>query len=62
MPASHCADVGTFASYWKVCMPGTGRKLAPGFRFWNWPVRRSTAVAIGGLPGIENTVLPSGRS
>jgi len=62
MPASHCNDARTFASYCMMVMPGTGRKLVWGFRFWNRLFRRSTVVDIGGLPGIENTVLPSGRS
>ena len=61
-PAFHCHCAGTFASYWKVTSCGTGRRLRPWPSVCSMPLRRSAESAIGGLPGIENTVLPSGRS
>jgi hypothetical protein len=49
--------------YWKTLRIGTGCGLRPPwFSVDNCPLRRSCDVEIGGLPGIEKTVLPSGRS
>ena len=39
-----------------------GQGLSPCPSVVNSPLRRSLVVAIGGLPGVENTVFPSGRS
>src|SRR5579859_1746696 len=60
----HWTDAGTFALYWKVTSAGTGCGLRPVPlpTFWSCPLSRFVDVEIGGLPGIEKTVLPSGRS
>src|SRR5215470_17263456 len=62
MPVCHCHDDGMSALYWNVISAGTPWLLRPVPSVWSWPLRRSCDVEIGGLPGIENTVLPSGRS
>src|SRR5438128_3452649 len=61
-PPCHCHDEGTPASYWNVISAGTPVVLRPVPSVCSWPLRRSCDVEIGGLPGIENTVFPSGRS
>src|SRR6185295_12594512 len=61
-PPCHCQDEGSCALYWNVIIDGTPTLARPVPSVDSWPFRRSCAVEIGGLPGIENTVLPSGRS
>src|SRR6185369_344757 len=61
-PACHCQDEGSWALYWKSISAGTPVVLRPVPSVCSWPFRRSCDVEIGGLPGIEKTVLPSGRS
>src|SRR5574338_583050 len=61
-PVCHCQDAGTAASYWKIESCGTPSVLSPDPSVASCPLRRSCAVAIGGLPGIEKMVFPSGRS
>src|SRR5919198_1374324 len=61
-PPCHCHDEGTPASYWNVISAGTPTVLRPVPSVCSCPLRRSCEVEMGGLPGIEKTVLPSGRS
>src|SRR5436190_4463470 len=61
-PPCHCHDDGMPALYWNVISAGTPTLLSPVPSVASEPLRRSCDVEIGGFPGIENTVLPSGRS
>jgi len=61
-PTCHCTDAGTSALYWKTLSAGTPVVLNPVPSVVRLPLRKSCDVEIGGLPGIEKTVLPSGRS
>ena len=60
--ACHCHDDGSSALYWKIAQRRDAGVLSPVPSVCSWPLRRSCDVEIGGLPGIENTVFPSGRS
>ena len=62
MPACHCQEAGTFASYWNVTIAGTRTWAQALAKRLELAVAQVLRVAIGGLPGIENTVFPSGRS
>ena len=62
MPTFHCHCAGMSASYSNTISVGTGCGLKPCPSVDNCPFRRFAAVATGGLPGVENTVFPSGRS
>src|SRR2546428_665142 len=62
MPACHCHDEGSCALYWKSMIAGTPVVLRPVPSVCSWPLRRSCDVEIGGLPGMEDTVVSSGRS
>src|SRR5213596_320139 len=50
-PPCHCHEEGTFASYWKTIIAGTGDGLSPVPSVCSWPLRRSCDVEMGGLPG-----------